>query len=876
MARRDERLDEELHFHLEQLIAKYVRAGMTLEEARRAARLKFGGVEQAREATRDEFRGAWAADFIRDVRIGLRTIKRAPAFAATAILTFALGVAATAAMFSVVDGVLLRPLPYPDADRIVRVYQIGETGARGNVSEPNFNDWREGTKSFSAMAQMANYGLTPVVGAGAAQLAKLTLVSREFFDVMGVAPMLGRRFRPDEQQPGSPPVAIVSAGFWRQWRGDAAPQGEVLRSGTVSYTVVGVMPEGFDYPSGTAIWVPHEMYPPRPSRTAHNSQVVARLADGVPLERARAEISALSRRLKDVHKDRTWMFDADIVPLLEVVTATSRPTLQLLFAASLLLLVVACTNVSNLLVARAASRRSEFAMQLAIGATAGRIGRQLLAETLVICLAGAALGIAAAAAAVRLFVAIGPASVPRLESVSVSWPAVALAVGVSTTAALVLSAVTVFGSRSVRITETLSEQSRSGTGNRRQMRVREALIVTQVALTLVLLASAALLARSLHAVTSIEPGYSLDEGLILGLTFPADDDPESQVRQVAFQDAAIARLRAQPGVTAVGLVSTFPLGGGTGPDGTFIEMIRPDEITSVHQFDPTDPRLQQRSGSAQYRQVSADYFEAMQIPLLQGRFIDDRDTPDAPHAAVISRSLAEARWPDRNPIGRWIQFGNMDGDLRAITIVGVVGDVREGTPEAPPEPTMYVSARQRPAKAARATIIVRGSAPAALADTARRIVRELDAEVPVTTRTVSGTLDTVMGERRFTLWLVSAFGLAALGLATLGVYGLVAFSVSQRTREMGIRMALGAEPASLVWLIVRRGAILTLIGSLAGVLVARLASGTLKGLLFGVSAGDPLTVAGAVLTVLAASMLASYVPTRRILRQSPGHALREA
>ncbi|MDQ3419621.1 MAG: ABC transporter permease [Acidobacteriota bacterium] len=465
--------------------------------------------------------------------------------------------------------------------------------------------------------------------------------------------------------------------------------------------------------------------------------------------------------------------------------------------------------------------------------------------------------------------------VPRLADVSVSWPAVAFAAGVSTAAAFALTLVTALGARSVRITETLSEQSRSGTGSRRQIRVREGLIVTQVAFTLVLLASAALLARSLHAVMSIDPGYSLDEGLIVGLTFPADESPASLGRQVAFHDAVVDRLRAQPGVTAVGLVSTFPLGQGTGPDGAFIEMARPDEITTREQFDLTDVELKARSGYAQYRQVSADYFTAMQIPLLQGRLIDDRDAPGSPHVAVISQALANTRWPDRNPIGRWIQFGNMDGDLRGIQIVGVVGDVREMTLEASPEPMLYVSARQRPGKAARASIIVRGATPAALADTARRIVRDIDPEVPAATRTVSEALDTAVRERRLTLWLVGAFGVAALVLATLGVYGLVAFTVSNRTRELGIRLALGAEPRSLVWLIVRRGALLTLAGALAGVLAGRLLSGALQGLLFGVTAGDSLTTAATVGVVMAVSMAASYAPTRRILRHSPARTLRD-
>ncbi|MEX2272174.1 MAG: FtsX-like permease family protein [Vicinamibacterales bacterium] len=285
--------------------------------------------------------------------------------------------------------------------------------------------------------------------------------------------------------------------------------------------------------------------------------------------------------------------------------------------------------------------------------------------------------------------------------------------------------------------------------------------------------------------------------------------------------------------------------------------------------------MKTRAGSAQYRQVSGDYFRAMQIPLVQGRLIEDRDTPASPHVAVISESLANERWAGRSPIGRWIQFGNMDGDLRGIQIVGVVGDVREIAPEEQPEPIVYASARQRPRQAARADIIVRGPAPAGLAETARQIVRDIDPEVPITARTVSGALDTVMGGRRFMLWLVGAFSMAALVLATLGVYGLVAFSVSQRTREMGIRMALGAEPRSLVWLIVRRGALLALIGSVAGVVAARIASGALQGLLFGVTPGDPLTIAAAVGVVLVASMLASYAPSRRILRQSPGRSLRE-
>ena len=876
MANHDDRLREELEFHLEQQIAKNIRAGMTPDEARRNALIRFGGVERAREAARDQVRGAWVRDLIRDMRIGFRSLGRAPTFAVTVILTLAFGIGTAAAMFSVFQGVLLRALPYPDSDRIVRLYQLGERGSRGNVSEPNFNDWRDGTHSFATMAQMQAYGLTPVSGAGEAQLVRVTLVSKAFFDVMGVRPSLGRGFRPEEQQPGGPKVILVSAEFWKRWRGTGAPQGETLRCDNETFTVVGVMPEGFEYPTQTAIWAPREMGPPQVSRTAHNFQVVARLADGVTLERARADISQLSRRLKDQYGDATWMFDAAVVPLLESVTSTSKATLQLLLSASVLLLIVACTNVSNLLVVRTASRRAEFAVQLAMGASSGRLGRQLLAETLVVCLAGAGLGVVIASAAVRLFVAMAPATVQRLDGVTVSWPAVAFAVGVAILAAVALSAMTAIGTRSVRITDALSDTTRSGTGGHRQMRVREALIVTQVALALVLVSGAALLGRSLYSVLSVDPGYSLEDGLIVGLTVPGDGSPAAEARQITTQDAVIARLRRQPGVTGVGLINDFPLGGGGGANGTFIEMTRPDEITSFAQFDLTNPRLKAMSGSAEYRQVSGDYFTAMGIRLLEGRHIRDSDSPASAHVAVISQSLAATQWPGRSALGRWVQFGNMDGDLRAIRIVGVVGDVREVTPEAQPQPTLYVSARQRPAKAARSSLIVRGPASVTLGDTARRIVREIDAEVPVTIRTVSATLDTALGSRRFTLWLVAAFGGAALALAMIGVYGLVAYTVSLRTREMGIRLALGAEPRSLVWLVVKRGALLAVIGGVAGIAIARLASGALEGLLYGVTAADPATIAATAAFMMAASMAATYAPARRIFKQSPGKTLRDS
>lgn len=874
MARRDDRVQEELQFHLEQLIARNIGRGMSPDEARRKALLQLGGIEPARAAALDQVRGAWVRDFARDVRIGLRALGRAPGFGAATILTMALGIGAAAAMFSVFQGVLLRPLPYPGADRIVHLYQLSESGTRNRVSDPNYEDWKTGTQSFAAMAKYSALGALPIAGADAAQLARVTLVTREFFDVMGIRPAVGRTFRSEEQQPGGPPVAIVSAAFWRRWRGDAAPAGEMIRSGDTSYTVVGVMPDGFDYPEQTSIWTPREVYPPNRSRTSHNALAVARLADGASLEQAQAEISQLSRRLKARYGEDTWMSDAAAVPILEVVTGTSAPTLRLLLAASLLLLVVSCTNVSNLLVARTAARRPEFALQLALGASSGRLGRQLLAETLVITFAGAAAGVAIAAASVRLFVAFAPTSVPRLEAVTVSWPAVAFAVAVSAAAALVLSLITAAGARGARITDAMALESRSGTAGRTPLRAREALMVAQVAVTLVLLAGAALLGRSLVAATAVDPGYALDNSLVVGVTTTGDRTPSAIARQVSLQDAVIDRLGQQPGVERVGLVSNFPIGLRSPSNGTFIEMTRPDEITTFDQFDPTDPVLKARSGSAQYRHVSGDYFQAMGIPLVEGRLIDERDTPDGPHVALVSQSLAETQWPERSALGRWIQFGNMDGDLRPLRVVGVVGDVREVSPEARPEPTLYVSARQRPLQAARVWVIVSGPAAPLLADTARRIVADIDPDVPATVTTVEAALDDAFVGRRFTLWLVTAFGLTALALATIGVYGLFAYAVSSRRREMGIRLALGAEPGELVWLLVRRGLVLTMTGAVAGIAVAKAAAGAVAGLVYGIAPDDPATLGAALLAVAGATIAASYLASRRIFGESPAVTLR--
>lgn len=876
MASHDHRLDDEIQFHIEQQTAKNIRAGMRPDDARRAALVQFGGVEQTREAARDEFRGAMVRDFLRDMRIGLRTLARVPAFAAATILTFGLGLGAATAMFSVVHGVLLTPLPYPQSDRIVRLYQIGKTGGRGNTSGPNFTDWRAGTHAFSHMTLMSNWGRVPVLGFGEPMLLPAAAVSPEFFSTMGVRPQQGRGFTAAEAAEDPARVAVVSAGLWERAFAGAPLAGQHVTILGQPVTIIGVMPKTFDYPTDTAVWLPlDDSHLAATSRTAHNYQPIARLADGVSLPAAQAELSALSRSLKARYGDETWMYDAAAVPLLEVMTGTSRDALFLLLAASVLLLVVAATNVSNMLVARGATRRREFAVQLAIGATSGRIVRQLLAETFALCACGALFGLVIAAAAVRLVAAAGPAGAPRLDAVSVDWTSALFAVVASIAASSFLAIVTAYSGRSARIAEALSEDGRSGSAGRRQIRMREGMIVLEVALTLVLLAGAGLLARSLGTLLAVNPGFRTDDALIVDVTMQEERTPEDVSRRVTRQNEMVAKVNALPGVTRTALISSFPIGSGFYPDGQFVEMTRPDEFTSFEQMVALGPALKPRLGYAGYRLANGDYFNVMGIPLLSGRLIDDRDGPGSPEVAVISKALADAKWPGQDPIGRYVQFGNMDGDVNGIRIVGVVGNVREESLEAPPAQTLYASYRQRPRGAQSFSLVVRGPAPKTIVDVVRRTIHDVDPQVPIEIRTVTAALDTATGGRRFTFELIGAFAACALALAALGIYGLVAFMVAQRTREMGIRMALGAEPVSLVRLVVTRGVALAAAGAVLGLALALALTGTVKSLLYGVKAADPAIHTIVVILVVVVASLASYVPARKILRQTPGRTLRD-
>ena len=812
---------------------------------------------------------------VRDIRYVTRALLRTPAFFMVTIITLALGVGATTAIYSVINGVLLRPLPYAEPDRIVQLWQVGERGGRSQVSDPNYDDWKAGTRSFSSMAQFSDAGVTSVSGATEPVRVRLAVISREFLTVLGVRPVRGRAFAPEEEREGGARAVMVSHRFWQRYLGGRADlAGTALRFENDVYPVVGVLPPTLDFPVGTDLWIARELIARNPYRTGHNWQAIARIADGVTVQRANADLSALSRRLKQQYGNETMMFDAVGVPLREQMVGNTRPTLLVLLAASGFLLLIACANVVNLLVARAAVREGELAVRLALGAGRRRIAQQFLVEALVLSLAGGVLGVVLAALGVKGLLALEPGDLPRLSEVGVDWSVLAFALALSVVVAGVLGLLSALRGTRGDLKQAMAQAQRTQAGAGASYRVRGALVVAQMALTLVLLVGAGLLARSFLRLARIDPGYRTDRALVLDISASVREGPDGERERVRLYDEIIARLSALPGVTSVGGVNAFPLTGGNRSNGTFLIMSRPDEPLDMAQL----PKLVQdpaRSGDAEYRVASPSYFRAMNIPVIRGRVFEDRDAPDAPHVGVISQALAKAKWPNEDPIGKIIQYGNMDGDLRPFTVIGVVGDVREASLADPPRATFYANYRQRPRGASAFNFVVQGSAPPeAIIPAARRVVAELRPDVPPRFRTIETVVSQSVADRRFVLLLVGVFATAAMLLATLGVYSVIAYVVTQRRQEIGVRVALGAQSADVLRMVLRQGFALAFIGIAIGTVAALLVGRLLSRFLFGIAPNDPVAFGGVIVVLAVVALLASFVPALRATRVDPMTALR--
>ena len=809
---------------------------------------------------------------LHDLRYGLRMLAKNPGFTAVAVLTLALGIGANTAIFSVVYSVLLRPLPYPKPDQIVDLREVNAKGGRMNFADPNFEDVRSQSHAFQGVAEYSAW-LQSVSGGSEPTRSMVASVSHDFFPLMGVGPVLGRGFAAEDQRFGAAPVALVSYAYWKQYLGGATDLSRMkLTMEDKACSIVGVLPPGFRFPFDSDIWVPRELRERLPSRTAHNWHVVARLGAGVPLAQARAELSGIALRLKQQYGQDTNMTDVAVSPLRDALTSDIRPALLVLLCSVGFLLLVACANVVNLLLAQAAARERELAIRSALGAGRNRLVRQFLTEALLLSVAGGSLGVLAALWGVDALLALAPSNLPRLQDVAVNLPVLSFTFALSVAVAAGLGIFTALRATSGELQGALVERGQGHTGTLRGQRLSRVIVAAQIAITLVLLAGAGLLGRSLLHVLSVDPGFRTEHILTMDLAMPYPEKATEVVHRVAFLNELFLRLRAVPGVREVGGINGLPLMTGLA-DGTYI-LMNPQE-KPPRTFDEQLWHDSTRTGDADYGVASEGYFRTLGIPLLRGRLFDDRDSMDAPHVALISQSLAREKWPNQDPLGRTIEFGNMDGDLRFLTVVGVVGDVRENSLEARPYPTIYVDYRQRPQATGSFTVVLRTAAePAAVFSAAREIVHGLDPNVPPSFNTFTEVFSASLKTRRFNLTLVGVFAATALLLAVAGIYGVMAYSVVRRTHEIGVRMALGADASHVLRLMLGQGMLTTGVGLAIGLAGSFVLTRAMQSLLFGVSATDPLTLAGVALLLGSASLLATYLPARRATRVDPMVALR--
>lgn len=808
---------------------------------------------------------------LHDLRHAARVLARNPGVSAVAVFTLALAIGATTAVFSVVHGVLLRPLPYPEARRLAAVWEVNDRGTYSRLADPNFNDFRDRNRTFEAMAKYAGT-IQSVGGAGEPTRETVAAVTRDFFEVLRVGPALGRAFGAGDCRPGAVPTVVVSHRYWARALGAAGLDARLRIAGRV-HQVIGVMPAGFEFPARADLWVPAELDEENTSRTSHNFWGVGRLRDGVDAARATADLDRIAADIirQSPEQGRYLMTGAAAVPLQASLTGRVGPTLYLLLGAVFFLLLVACANVTNLLLAQAAARQREIAIRRALGAGRGRLVRQFVAEALLLLAASAGLGVAAAWAGTRTLISLAPADLPRLDEVSINGVVLSFAVGLSAVVAVGLGLMTAWRASRRDPREALAD-ARGQAGSARS-RLGRAIVAAQVAITVVLLVGAALLGRSLLRVLAVDPGFRTAGLVAMDLSFPYSDDPAVRARLRPFYTSAFERLRAIPGVEEVAAASAVPMDGGR-PDGLFATL-QPGENAPASLDDLKALFGQEdRLGTADFCAASPAYFRALGIRVLRGRVFDERDGAGAPHAAVINESLARARWPGVDPIGRSIEFGNMDGDLRPLTIVGIVRDTHEYGPEAPPRPTVYVNLLQRPRFWLTVVIRPAGDRAAVIAE-ARKVLRDLAPDVPPRFRTFEQIYSAALGSRYFNLALLGAFAGSALVLAVAGIYGVMAYSVTRRRREIGVRVALGASPGHVRRMVLGQGLATTAAGAACGLLGALALTRTLESFLFGVTPTDPAAFAIVVAVLGGAALLACYLPARRATRTDPVEAMRD-
>ena len=862
-SRREREMADELTSHFQMHIQDNLRAGMTAEEARREAVLKFGSVEAAKEELRDMSTTLWVETTLRDLQYALRGLRRNPGFAATAILSLTLGIGAGLSIFAVADGLLLRPLPFRDPGRIVMVWESHARieGSQHNVISPgNYFDWKRQNTCFESMAAFGD-GRAVLSDGDRVEEFPDRYATADLLPMLGVKPYRGRFFTAAEDVPNGPDVLVISYRLWQSWfGGDDRAIGRSVQLRSRPATIIGVLPPNFYFRDRNVdLWEPMGFDPARDYRATSGryAMAVARLKQGVSLRRAQTEMTAIAARLATAYPafDRYWTVNLE--PLRDSMVREVKTSLLVLLGAVGLLLAVACANVANLLLARYTARKREIAVRLAIGAGPGRVVRQFLTESLVLSAAGAVLGLAFSRLAVAGLLALAPRDMATTAVVSVDLRVAGLALALSVLTGVLFGLAPSLIAARDSVAHGLREASRSHIGGGRRM--RPVLVAAEVALSLILLSGAGLVFRTLLGLQAADPGLDPNGLLTFRLSLTAAHYPQAPDR-TRFFASVLDQVRRLPGVRSASAVSYLPFAGDTA-------------ATSVSIAGYPKPPAGEEP-VATVGTVMPDYFATMRIPVRSGRtFTAADDTPDSPYRFVVSETFVRRYLHGENPLGKQISVA-MDRQNPLGEIVGVAGDVKEGALDKAPRPTVYYIHAHLPYFGM--AFVVRTSVdPLSLAEPVRRVVHSLDAGLPMAdVRTMNAVVGETFSRQRFSALLLGAFSAVSLLLAAVGIYGVLAYSVTERTREIGVRMALGAEPRRITALVLGGAASVVLPGIVAGIVGSLALSGLLRSLLFGIRPRDAMTLASAAVLLAAVALAAAYLPARRASRLHPLEALR--
>jgi predicted permease len=864
----EEELDDEVRFHLEREIQENIARGMSPEEARLAALRRFGGVERVKEESRDERGIRFLEEVWQDLRYGARMLRTNPGFTSIAVITLALGIGANTAIFSVVNAVLLRPLQYSDPDRLVQVWQnFPQLGANQvTVSAPEFLDYKGQNRVFERMAAFRPQGYI-LTGGSEPERIFGARVSADLFPLLGVAPALGRTFLHEEDQIGGPRAVILSHGLWqRRFGSDATLIGKSLTLDGESFTVVGVMPPGFQFPPQrqNELWanVPFDANDLN-RRGWRPLGVIARLKSGVSADQATAELKTIAGRFPASGP----VPSAYAVSLQEQVVGRVRRALLVMLGAVSFVLLIACANVANLLLSQAAARQREMAIRAAVGAGRARLIRQLFVEGLPLSLLGGGVGLLLAVWIVKLLVSVNPGNLPRANEIGIDLRTLMFTLSVSLLTGVVFGLAPAWQFSKLDLNQSLKEGGRGTSVSFSRFSMRSILLVSQVALSLTLLIGAGLMINSFARLLRVDPGFDPRGVLTMQIALPQSKYSEIQQRAFFFEQA-LERIRRLPGVQSAGMTSALPLTGS--PDfGFTIEGRTPSAPGDVPQTN--------------WRAISPDYLRTMGIPLRRGRYFSEQDHEKAAGVAIINETMARRFWPDGDPLGKRIKLGGPTRPYPWMEIVGIVGDVKHDGLDAPVTPELYMPYAQTPFSQmpaglrfpAMSLVARNGSDHDSLAAATRAEIKALDKDQPITNiRTLDQLLANSISQHRFYLLLLAFFAAIALALAAIGLYGVVSYTVKQRTQEIGVRMAFGAQAGDVLRLIIKFGMKLTLIGALIGLAGALALTRLMKTLLFDVSATDPLTFASITALLALVALLACFVPARRATKVDPLVALR--